>query len=259
MIKLKKMNSKTTLAGIAFLILLSLTACKKTPTPTPTPTVKYGNAIIEIEHSCGATSPITYGSAVVNPLNGDTMLFTNIKYYVSNIKLKKSDGTWWEDPYSYYLIDLSLTDGNLINLDSVPEGDYTDLSYTIGVDSLHNVSGVQTGSLSTSNNMFWSWNTGYIFLKLEGVSPQISGGFSFHLGGFSGANNAVASRTLSFNGGYMSVRTYQTPQLHLSGDIGKTWKNTTSIRSNKMVHMPGADAVKMVNSWADAIEFEHIH
>lgn len=240
-------------------ISLSFSSCKKTPTPTPTPTVKYGNAVVEIEHSCGTTSPITYGTSIVNPVNGDTLVFNNIKYYVSNIKLKKSDGTWWEDPYSYYLVDLGITDGNLINLDSVPEGDYTDITYTIGVDSIHNISGPQTGALSTSNNMFWSWNTGYIFMKLEGTSPQSNGAFSFHLGGFSGTNNAIATRSLSFNGSYLSVRTYQTPQLHLSGDIGQAWKNTTSVKNSKMVHMPGTAAIQMTNSWADAIKFEHIH
>ena len=81
---------------------------------------------------------------------------------ISNFKLKKSDGTWWIHPESYFLVDLSNDLSTTLDLGSVPSGEYTELSYTIGVDSLRNVSGAQSGALSTTNNMFWSWNTGYI-------------------------------------------------------------------------------------------------
>ncbi|MBS4042364.1 MAG: hypothetical protein KGZ59_00925, partial [Chitinophagaceae bacterium] len=48
----------------------------------------------------------------------------------------------------------------------------TKLIFDIGVDSILNTTGIQTGILDPALGMFWTWRTGYIMAKLHGVSPQ---------------------------------------------------------------------------------------
>ena len=42
----------------------------------------------------------------------------------------------------------------------------------LGVDSLRNVTGVQTGALDPAMDMYWTWNTGYVMAKLEAAAQQ---------------------------------------------------------------------------------------
>ena len=55
----------------------------------------------------------------------------------------------------------------------MPAGNYNSLSFLLGVDSMHNVSGAQTGALDPANDMFWTWNSGYVMAKMEGASPRL--------------------------------------------------------------------------------------
>lgn len=162
-----------------------------------------GSVMIAMDHQWGdPNTAFQLNTQYVHSSTGDTMTFTTMKYYISNLKLKKSDGTWWSHPESYFLVDLSIPSSTMFTLADIPEGNYTEVSYVMGVDSVRNVSGAQTGALSTTNGMFWSWNTGYIMIKAEGTSPQSSSGsFSYHLGGFSGSNNIVTLKTDALGGG----------------------------------------------------------
>ncbi|MCU0495618.1 MAG: hypothetical protein MUD01_28865, partial [Chloroflexaceae bacterium] len=44
---------------------------------------------------------------LIHPMTNDTLTFTTMKYYVSNLKLKLADGSWWVHPESYFLVDAS--------------------------------------------------------------------------------------------------------------------------------------------------------
>ena len=109
---------------------------------------------------------------------------------MSNISLSNDDGsTTYEFPNSYYLVDATNAASLNIDLEDVPNGDYTKVNFMIGVDSTRNVSGAQEGALDVANGMFWSWNMGYIFMKMEGT-VQDSIDFRYHIGGFNwNANN----------------------------------------------------------------------
>ena len=73
-----------------------------------------------------------------------------------------------------------------------PKGSYSGLSFSVGVpvvgskgDSLnHADASQQTAPLDVDNDMYWGWNPGYIFLKIEGKA-QIKGewqSFFYHVG-----------------------------------------------------------------------------
>ena len=98
---------------------------------------------------------------------GDHFTVTLFNYYISNIRLKKADGSEYVEPESYHLIRHG-EGKTTFTVSNLPEGNYTSMEFLIGVDAPRNTSGAQTGDLDVSNNMFWDWNQGYVFFKLEG-------------------------------------------------------------------------------------------
>jgi len=133
--------------------------------------------------------------------NGEELIFSRFQYYISNIAFQKADGNWWEEEESYHIVNARQGQPT-ISIKGLEEGEYRAIRYIIGVDSVRNFSGAQEGALSPSNEMFWSWNTGYIFLMSEGVClqrPMENQGFIHHVGGFQGPNKAIQQNSLTFN------------------------------------------------------------
>lgn len=245
--------------GISALVLSIAVSCKKEKIE-PTPVEGTDNIVLKIEHNWQDSLEFELNTDLVNPLTGDTLNFANFKYYVSNIRLKKADGSWWTQPNSYFLLNLVNGTTPSIQLTGVPYGEYTDIEYVLGVDSTRNVSGAQDGALSTDLGMFWTWNSGYIMVKVEGTSPNSGmGSFAFHLGGFSGANNIVTKKTHNFVGNSLSVTGNGQCQIHLTASPQTLWQTIGSVSNLSMIHMPGADAKKMANDFYNSFGFEHIH
>ncbi len=236
-------------------------SCKKDDVEPTTPTATAADVELKIEHTWQDSLEFALGTDFVNPTTGDTLNFTTFKYYISNIKLKKSNGTWWSESNSYHLLDLSTSGATAsLTLANVPVGEYTDIEYVLGVDSLKNVSGAQDGDLSPSLGMFWSWNSGYIMTKVEGTSPQANmGSFAFHLGGFSGANNVVTTKTHNFGSNSLSVNGTNHCQIHLTAAPQELWSNGVSVATTSMIMMPGAAAKVMADAFYASFSFEHIH
>ncbi|MFN4082439.1 MAG: MbnP family protein [Bacteroidia bacterium] len=254
------MKTKKILLAIAILAI-AVVSCKK---HSHDEDHDHGNSslVIEFDHVWGTTlEQFQLNKWFVHPMSKDSMKFTMLRYYVSNIKLKKTDGNWYEIPESYYLVDASINKGNELQINDIPDGDYTNIKFTMGVDSIRNVSGVQTGALAPSNGMFWDWNTGYIMIKAEGESPQSADGtFAFHLGGFSGEFNVVRELSMDFKGAILSIKKDASPVIHLLVNPAR-FRHTLGSLSNgsTKVHMPGASAKTMADDFNTWIRFDHIH
>lgn len=243
---------------------LFLSSCSNNDDDTPTPSnpsSTNGSASIMLEHKFGQDD-FKLGTEYTTA-NNEKVTLSKVKYYVSNIMLIKEDNTVWEQPESYFLVDASNSMSMMLDLKDVPQGNYKGITYTIGVDSLRNVSGAQTGALDPANTMFWSWNTGYIFMKFEGTSPQSStGSFSYHIGGFMGPNKAVTTNTINFTMKNLEVKNGSTPMVHLKTDIAQVFSGTGTqidIASNNKTHMPGAFAKGVAQNFSQAISLDHIH
>jgi hypothetical protein len=248
------------LAALAVAALAVLSCKKDDPTPTD-PTPQFGTVVLEMDHVWGMSmAPFAMNTALKHPMTGDTLTFTTFKYYVSNIQLKRTDGTWWAAEESYYIVDLTDPESAELPIPQVPAGDYVAVRMTLGVDSTRNVSGAQTGALDPANGMFWSWNSGYIMLKAEGTSPQSSDGqFSFHLGGFYGANNAVTEREFPFNGSVLTASPSAMPMIHMMANPARLWHSGTSLSTTSKVHMPGPTAATMKGNFDSWVYLDHIH
>lgn len=130
---------------------------------------------------------------------GQTFTISKFKYYLSNFRFKTSTGKDVSMEGSF-LINEDEEETKKIILAGIPEGNYTSMDFILGVDSLHNCSGAQSGALDPVNAMYWAWNTGYIFLKLEGsAGASLSPGhfFEYHIGGYKQPANCI--RKISFD------------------------------------------------------------
>src|SRR4051812_45343517 len=75
---------------------------------------------------------------------GETYSIQRLKYYITNIELLNTKaGKRYAVPESYFLVDESDDQSKTITV-AAPSGDYDAVSFLLGVDSLHNVSGAQT-------------------------------------------------------------------------------------------------------------------
>lgn len=242
------------LSLITLFTIVSISSCDKDD-DTPTS----GDVNVEFNYVFGSSSlPWDINTTMRHPKTGDTLTFTEFSFYVSNVRLKNEDGSWWSEPESYHLICAKCTDKNFFTLSDVPAGNYTEMEYTLGVDSTRNVSGAQTGDLSPTKGMFWSWNTGYIMLKAEGQSPQSSdGAFTFHLGGFSGVNSVITPKSFTFGNNVIAVGEARSTVVFLANPA-RLWHTAPSVSETSKVHMPGETAKIMADDFFSNISFLEI-
>ena len=125
-----------------------------------------------------------------------------LKFYLSNCFMEKQDGTLIP------IVDVALVDyasATPLSIDlDVETGNYINLHFAIGLDSLMNASDPvdfdSSHPLSIANNTYWSWASKYKFFMLEGRVDSQSDGipdatFSYH----SGFNSLYREITLPLN------------------------------------------------------------
>jgi hypothetical protein len=195
--------------------------------------------------------------------NGDKFKVTTYKYYISNIKLISSDNSVYVEQDSYHLINESSVSSQSFVLNDIPFNNYTSMEFIIGVDSIHNVSGSQTGELSPNNGMFWTWNTGYIQAKLEGYSQQSGAAdksIAFHIGGFKGANNPLKAINLNFNGLTAVVSKTNTPTININCNIKEWFVNPYTISFSNVYSVSSVNATSklLADNYADMFTIQSI-
>jgi hypothetical protein len=262
--KNKKMKKLLTIIAFLGLTSVAFVSCKKDDDDNGSSTPVAGDVVIDITNIAGTQNVDETGATNYTNAFGETFSVTKLKYYISNVQLLNNGNVVYTMPESYFLVDESVAASKLLTLPDVPGGSYTSVRFMLGVDSTRNVSGSQTGALDQANGMFWSWNSGYIFLKLEGTaSAATSGNIMYQVGGFKQALNQNATRIIDidFNGGSLSVNGDQEAEIHLFADILKLFNANQNIQISNVsvIHMPGADAMKFADNYADMFTFDHLH
>jgi len=242
---------------LLILILTSITiftSCKKDKGDNPGPVeIEFSNAVGNIG--------LLYNQNYLNEA-GQVFTVSKFKYYISNIKFTEDDGTVYA-PESYFLIDQDVPSSKKITLENVPAGIYKNVSFTIGIDSARNCSGAQTGALDPMNGMFWDWNTGYIFFKLEGHSDAAPGSGTnliFHTGGYKLPYNCIRSVSPSLGGQTFEVKSGRSPNIHYKTDILEIFKSPTLVDFTTMNSVQGGtQAIIISDNYSDMITLDHIH
>ncbi len=238
---------------LSFAVITALSSCKKKEDPViivdpPNPS---GSVHMEFFNKVGGDMLILNTGQYQNQ-NGDTFNVTKFNYFITNIKLNKADGTQFTETESYHLLKQSNPSSMTFDIAEVPNGTYKSVTFMIGVDSLRNSSGAQTGALDVNNDMYWDWNSGYIMMKMEGSSSSSTQGgglLQFHMGGFSGANSVLRTVTLTFPQDLVINGNEQ--HMHVTANLLKMFGdiNIIDFATLSAVHMPGANAKKIADNY----------
>jgi len=172
---------------------------------------------------------------------------------------------------SYFLIKENDATTHEPELQNIPAGDYTQITLTIGIDSARCAADVsqRTGVLDLSGEgqgMYWAWNSGYIFLKLEGTSPQSTATgnvLQYHIGGFGGYDtptvNNIKTVTLALPTAAV-VRADRKPHLHILADALKVVNGSTNIKfADHPTEHFSTYSVNYANNYASMLSVDHVH
>ncbi|HSB94719.1 MAG TPA: MbnP family protein [Flavitalea sp.] len=184
------------------------------------------------------------------PFN-ETFSVNRFRFYIHDISLINSTSNA-VDP-NHYLVDLVPSTSNTVNM-SLPAGEYSGIRFTIGVDSIRNFSGAQTGALDPANGMFWTWNSGYIMVKLEGNSPSATtpdNKFEYHIGGYNGTESVIRTLDLPFPSGQVLFSENGSSTITIKADLEKWFNGDFQLRiaTNPVISTPGELAVKMADNY----------
>jgi hypothetical protein len=236
----------------SFFCLLLIT-CKKKDNTNTAADQKTGTVKITFKNTVKG-SPVVLNTATYTNSFAEQYTITTFKYYISNVVINNIDKRVAEKE-SYHLI--NETQPTTLSFSyTAPTDLYTTISFMLGVDSMRNVSGAQTGALDPTNDMFWTWNSGYIMAKLEGNSPQstvVNNMVEYHIGGFAGANNVLQTIVLNLPANkLLNIREGKTSEVFIEADIDKWWQNPNDLKiaTNAVCTTPGVLAKKIADNYA---------
>ena len=254
-------------------------SCNKRNELTPDQN-RTGNLKLKFDHIVGAKK-LQLNTGEYRNEAGELFTVNMLNYFISNIKIGKADGTVYIVPQdeSYFLVDASVAESQFINI-KVPEGDYTTLTFVLGVDSIRSTMPIEhrTGILDPggdhhSAGMYWSWNSGYIFFKMEGNSSSIDlvgdptgqQRYRYHIGGFGGydsptINNIKVIEIDLSQAGTANVRDGMSSDVHLFVDLLRVFNGSTTVSlANNPTVMFGDFSVHIANNYQEMFVHDHTH
>ncbi|REA60125.1 hypothetical protein DSL64_15730 [Dyadobacter luteus] len=237
-----------------------------------------GKIRIEFDNVVGNRNLVLNSVTYKNASNEDFVI-TKFNYFISNVKFKKADGSVYIVPQdsSYFLIKEDTKASQHITLNNVPLGDYVAAEFMVGVDSARNTAPIEKrfGVLDPSGSMmddgmYWAWNSGYIFTKLEGSSSKgnpVNGKFYYHIGLFGGYNQRTVNNTrvvkVAFGSVKASVTTTSGPEVHLLVDVLKVFDgpgtNVSIADYNSIMAGQPAKSQQVADNYVNMFTLGHIH
>lgn len=233
-------------------------ACQKTSVTEQ----KTGSLKITFQNKVKGNPMLLFTGNYVNS-HGEQYIITKFKYYISNLSITGTSGTAIHN--GYYLVDEGVTQSLSFTVPA-PVDTYSSFSFLVGVDSVRNVSGAQTGALDPLNDMFWTWNSGYIMAKMEGTSPQstlTNNSVEYHIGGFAGANSVLKAPALVIPVPAMQkidIRENKTSEIFIDVDFDKWWQGAYDLKIavNPAVAQPGSMAKNISDNYVNMFKLANV-
>lgn len=203
---------------------------------------------IRFQHMAGGQKLELFNGSYRNEW-GEPFTVRQFKYYIHGLSYMDDKGIRYTAPEAYYLVD-EADSGSAILRVPAPAGAVVSVHFIIGVDSSDNTSGAQSGALDPVKGMFWTWNSGYVFARLEGRSDSSRAPghyFSYHVGGYKQAQNALRVIDLPV--------AVPDPQLHvlvIQSDI-LAWfhgAHRIPIAQSPVCHEPGTMALELADNYS---------
>jgi len=173
---------------------------------------------------------------------GDSIQFNTVKFYLTDFKFELANNTYHEINKSSYLIDV-FNESTLFQSFEFPKNKkIKEVYFSLGVNGNLSESGALSGDLDPANGMYWAWQSGYVNIKIEGVSPSCparKNKFTFHIGGFQEPFPTLRALRYPFNNNQK--------KLTLVVDIA-TFMDEVNLKDNHSVMIPGEEASGVANT-----------
>lgn len=218
-------------------ISLVLNACHKTKDNAPTQTGTLGLHI----HTNIATHEADPGTFYADA-NGRQMALTTAQFYVTDVALQKTDGSWLSVPGS---VILKRIESEEYFVGTVPAGNYTSVRFYIGLsDSLNGTTPAQHTTAAdsvlsaTESVMYFGSGQGYKVLSIKGsvMVNSVADSIDYQIGG-SANRTLITMPTQSF-----TVVPNQLNYEHITCDYGKLLQNIDmSVSTNRTGNTYGAN------------------
>ncbi|MEO6722804.1 MAG: MbnP family protein [Ferruginibacter sp.] len=219
------MNHLVKYLSLSVMALIGFCSCQK-PFNVNTGSIKL-TIINKVKGSPLVLNTQTY----TNPF-GETYSVSKFKYYISNVSLSGPGESVIENN-SYHLVDEAIPASQVFHFETTPNT-FSNLQFVLGVDSARNVSGAQTDALDPLNDMFWTWNSGYVMAKMEGNSPQSNqagGKIEYHIGGFKGSSSVLKTINLNLPAGKLvNIKAGQVSEITIEADLDSWWRSPNDIK-----------------------------
>jgi hypothetical protein len=240
------------LFALVFLSIL-LAACKKDDQPVNT-----GKVTLQFNPVIDGQNLVLDEQEFTNAA-GNKYKVEKLKYYVSKLTFYNANGTRFELPDGYYLIeDTGLSNRREINIDNMPAGNYTSFSFAIGIDSARNFSTEMVGELNPNNDMAWNWVSGYKFFLLEGkftTTANATDAVVLHIGGNRSYRTVTFSAAAAGGLQAIGIEANSHTMIELEADVNKLFNATTVIDLNVInaVMQPGEEADKIADNYSSGM------
>ncbi len=210
-------------------------------------------------HTMVGTTPAAYG-VTFQTSEGRKFTLSDFRYYISNIELIKNDG----DVVSLAgKVLLAGPSQHTYEIGDVPTGNYKGFRFVLGLDSITNHKDPTTYESDEplaiqSPGIHWSWNSGYIFMKMEGQvdTTQAHSGtpnfdFFYHIG------LDQMKRTIDFSTSGFKVTGDNENEIGLEIDFLKIMTSVdmrTESETHTFNNLPLA--TKIADNWQSAFSLE---
>ena len=226
--------------------------------------------------NCAGNRPLQLSGELYSNSFGESFSVQQFKYYVSAIRVT-GEGVGEDE---LLLKEAHLVDegdsASLVLYLSTGVAEMRAISFVVGVDSLANTGGVQGGDLDPMLGMFWTWNTGYVYARLEGESDSAHSPahrFTWDIGGYKDPWNALRTVTLALGGengaggegkrldgagggsasdGVQGRGADGKKEICITADILKWFdgKSPVHLASSPVCHQPGALAMRIADNYS---------
>lgn len=155
-----------------------------------------------------------------------TLQVEGFKFYISNITLVNTNNQEVKIK-DVDLIDFKTAGENYSSI-NVPLGDYKEIKFGIGVDSVLNNTDptvyANSHPLSVFQNTYWNWSTQYRFIMLEGRADTISG------------SNSNLNQLLIYHTGTENLYREYSKSVNFSVQLNATHEESLKINLNKIFY-----------------------
>lgn len=188
-------------------------------------------------------------------INGDTVKFTMLKFYVSDVHILDKDGLNMIEIKDVALVDFNDETSTSFSA-TLESGAYKNPMYSVGLSLDLNASDPSTFAsnhpMSLGTSMYWMMSNAYIYFKIEGFRTVngLEEPFVYHVGHMVLAQDKMADKSFSINKG---TTTTLLNILDLN-NVFATIDFDTESETHTMNNMPLAN--KMMTNFVEAISVQ---